>query len=92
MNNHEIVQELNKLTKNLDTIEEELTKLEAIKNTNKKLVKLILTNACFNFTVDMAEGDCHYGDNCPVFNSKHGRCYACKAKEALINYNAQYTS
>ena len=31
----------------------------------------------------LAEGNCHYGDACPVFGSKHGRCVACIAKAAL---------
>lgn len=30
----------------------------------------------------MAEGDCLYGDSCPV-SRRHGRCYPCKARRAL---------
>ena len=32
---------------------------------------------------DMAEGDCAYGDGCPTFGSRHGRCFTCRATEAL---------
>lgn len=33
---------------------------------------------------DMAEGDCEYGDGCPTFGSRHGRCVPCKAHLALF--------
>lgn len=34
--------------------------------------------------LDIAEGDCHYGDNCPTFGAtRHGTCDACKARYAL---------
>lgn len=32
---------------------------------------------------DFADYDCHYGDNCPTFGSRHGRCVGCKARAAL---------
>jgi hypothetical protein len=32
---------------------------------------------------DFAEGDCEYGDGCPSFGTRHGRCISCKAKKAL---------
>lgn len=32
---------------------------------------------------DLAEGDCVYGDGCPTFGSNHGKCYSCKARQAL---------
>jgi hypothetical protein len=31
---------------------------------------------------DIAQGDCHYGDNCPA-GSRHGRCVPCRARDAL---------
>jgi len=30
-----------------------------------------------------AEHDCAYGDGCPVFGGRHGRCTSCIAREAL---------
>ncbi len=30
----------------------------------------------------LAEGDCYYGDDCPS-KARHGRCYACMARQAL---------
>jgi hypothetical protein len=35
------------------------------------------------FAKDMAEDDCHYGDNCPPFGTRHGTCSGCQAREAL---------
>ena len=35
------------------------------------------------FIAGLAEGDCGYGDNCPVFGSRHGRCVHCLAREVL---------
>lgn len=35
------------------------------------------------FAQDMAEHDCTYGDNCPTFGSRHGKCIGCLAREAL---------
>jgi len=32
---------------------------------------------------DFAEHDCTYGDGCPVFGSRHGRCTGCIARAAL---------
>lgn len=32
---------------------------------------------------DFAEYDCAYGDNCPSFGTRHGRCVGCKARKAL---------
>jgi len=31
----------------------------------------------------ISEGDCSYGDNCPEFGTRHGRCVSCIAKSAL---------
>ena len=31
----------------------------------------------------MAEGDCMYGDGCPIFGSRHYRCMPCVARAAL---------
>jgi hypothetical protein len=31
----------------------------------------------------LAEADCSYGDNCPAFGSRHGRCVGCWARAAL---------
>jgi cellobiose-specific phosphotransferase system component IIA len=36
-----------------------------------------------SFADDMAENDCHYGDGCPKFGSRHGQCVGCKAREVL---------
>jgi hypothetical protein len=35
---------------------------------------------------DLAEGDCHYGDGCPTFGSRHGTCTSCKARKAIEKY------
>lgn len=35
------------------------------------------------FTQDIADGDCTYGDNCPIFGSNHGRCHPCQARTVL---------
>ena len=32
---------------------------------------------------DIAEGDCHYEDGCPVFGSRHGTCTRCVARRGL---------
>lgn len=32
---------------------------------------------------DIAEYDCGYGDNCPVFGSRHGACFGCRARRVL---------
>lgn len=32
---------------------------------------------------DFAEWDCDYGDGCPTFRSRHGKCVGCKARDAL---------
>lgn len=32
---------------------------------------------------DFADADCEYGDNCPPFGTRHGRCVGCKARAAL---------
>lgn len=42
-----------------------------------------------SFTRDIAECDCEYNDNCPKFGSRHGQCYACKAREVLGFTTAQ---
>lgn len=44
------------------------------------MTKLELALSCLE---DIAEGDCHYGDNCPTFGSRHGQCISCKARKAL---------
>ena len=36
------------------------------------------------FAKAMAEGDCSYGDNCPVYGRRHGRCISCQAKLAIL--------
>lgn len=33
--------------------------------------------------LDFADRDCSYGDNCPPFGTRHGRCDGCKARAAL---------
>ena len=35
------------------------------------------------FADGVVEGDCHYGDACPTFGSRHGKCVVCQAREAL---------
>jgi len=35
------------------------------------------------FADGVAEGDCHYGDSCPTFGSRHGKCVVCQAREAV---------
>ena len=32
---------------------------------------------------DFADQDCAYGDDCPTFGTRHGRCIGCKARRAL---------
>ena len=32
---------------------------------------------------EFAEGECEYGDGCPSFGTRHGRCVPCKARAAL---------
>lgn len=41
-----------------------------------------------DFTQDMAEHDCEYGDNCPDVGSRHGRCVGCHARKALSDAGA----
>jgi hypothetical protein len=36
-----------------------------------------------SFLAELAEEDCSYGDNCPTFGSRHGKCIYCKARQAL---------
>lgn len=36
-----------------------------------------------SFVGDLAEHDCAYGDDCPTFGSRHGRCVGCRARSAL---------
>ena len=35
------------------------------------------------FAREYAEEPCHYGDNCPDFGRRHGRCLRCMARLAL---------
>ncbi len=35
------------------------------------------------FVEEAAEPDCFYGDGCPPFGSRHGKCNGCKARDAL---------
>lgn len=30
---------------------------------------------------EFAEYDCEYGDGCPTFGTRHGRCVGCKARQ-----------
>ena len=32
---------------------------------------------------EIAEGDCIYGDDCPIVGARHYRCVSCVAREAL---------
>ena len=43
---------------------------------------------CERFAENMAEHDCAYGDNCPTFGSRHGRCTGCAARAALAAVHA----
>ena len=43
---------------------------------------------CEQFAENMAEHDCAYGDNCPTFGSRHGRCTGCAARAALAAVRA----
>lgn len=36
-----------------------------------------------DFVQELADEDCAYGDNCPTFGSRHGRCLRCKAVSVL---------
>jgi len=36
-----------------------------------------------DFVQELADEDCNYGDNCPIFGSRHGRCIRCRAVEVL---------
>lgn len=36
-----------------------------------------------DFVDELAAEDCHYGDNCPPFGTRHGACLRCRSKEAL---------
>ena len=38
---------------------------------------------------DFAEGDCEYGDGCPTFGSRHGKCIPCRAHESLRTTSAR---
>lgn len=35
------------------------------------------------FVKEFADEPCTYGDNCPDFGTRHGKCYNCKARAAL---------
>jgi hypothetical protein len=36
-----------------------------------------------DFVQELADEDCSYGDNCPTFGSRHGKCKYCRAREVL---------
>lgn len=36
-----------------------------------------------DFLQELADEECGYGDDCPTFGSRHGKCVRCKAREAL---------
>jgi hypothetical protein len=38
-----------------------------------------------DFVQELANEDCEYKDNCPDFDTNHGKCLNCKARRAL-NY------
>lgn len=55
-----------------------------LSETVKAIVTLVAEhNQYRNALEDFAEYDCHYGDNCPTFGSRHGQCVGCKARKAL---------
>lgn len=39
--------------------------------------------SALDFVQELAEVDCAYGDGCPPFGTRHGKCLSCKAKQAL---------
>lgn len=39
--------------------------------------------AVVDFASELAGEDCAYGDNCPSFGTRHGKCLPCKARHAL---------
>lgn len=44
----------------------------------------VLPDALRTFAEGMAEGECHYGDGCPLnAGTRHGECDSCKARRAL---------
>jgi hypothetical protein len=43
---------------------------------------------CAGEVEPLTEGDCAYGDNCPTFGSRHGRCDSCHAREVLRRIKA----
>lgn len=46
-------------------------------------VAVLRAERVVRFARDTAEGDCEYGDGCPIFGSRHGRCVRCQAVAAL---------
>ena len=61
-----------------ELIDEELQRRDA------KIAELIAERDRYRDALEgLAEYDCHYGDNCPTFGSRHGKCVGCKAREAL---------
>ena len=48
-------------------------------------IKLIGRSTTWKGFIDgLAEGDCHYGDDCPHFGSRHGRCEVCRARTEQV--------
>jgi hypothetical protein len=37
------------------------------------------------FVQELADEPCAYGDSCPAFGTRHGRCLACKARLAFTS-------
>jgi hypothetical protein len=40
-----------------------------------------------DFVQELADEPCEYGDDCPSFGTRHGKCIRCGAKRALNNYD-----
>jgi hypothetical protein len=40
-------------------------------------------DSLMSFVKEIAEGDCEYGDDCPMFSSKHYQCDRCRARDLL---------
>ena len=62
--------------------------LNAIHNLPHILAEVRALRECEQFAENMAEHDCAYGDNCPTFGSRHGRCTGCAARAALAAVRA----
>lgn len=46
-------------------------------------LKVAMQDRTVDFARSMAEQACGYGDSCPFFGARHGRCISCKARTAL---------